>query len=155
MSFHTGSGTQMFIGGKTASPSAETSWTEIGEVANIGEFGRKYTKIEVKGLAKRGTRKAKGGYDDGSIVLKIHADDPDAGQTALAAALDDDDAYNFKVIENDEGPGTGATGTTSVFRALVMSMPKTIGGGDDVVDYSVELEINSGTIVVTAATAGT
>lgn len=149
MGYHTASGTKLFIGGKTATPSAETSWTEVGEVVEIGEYGRVYNKIEVKSLSTRGVRKAKGSFDDGKITLKLHADDPDDGQSALAAAVDEDAAYNFKIEENDEG----ATGhpTTTKFKALVMKMPKMIGSGDNVVDYTVDLEINSGSIVVTAA----
>jgi hypothetical protein len=152
MAYHTASGTKLFIGGKTTTPSLETSWTEVGEVSDLGEFGRKYNKVEVKSLSTRGIRKAKGSFDDGAISLGIHADDPDAGQTKLRTALDDDTAYNFKVEENDAP--TGGTPTKSVFKALVMSMPKTIGQGDNTVDYKVDLEIISGTIVVTEAAAG-
>ena len=154
MGFHTASGTKIFIGGKGAL-AAETGWVEIGEVEDLGEFGRKYNKIEVKSLGNRGIRKAKSSFDDGSIRLKIHADADDLGQDALATAVDDDDAYNFKIEENDAGDGVGATPTTSKFRAKVMGMPKSVGSGDSVVDFTVELEIDSGTLVVTAATAGT
>jgi hypothetical protein len=153
MSYHTASGTKLYIGGKTATPSAETSWTEVGEVVDLGEFGRKYNKVEVKSLSTRGVRKAKGSYDDGAISLGIHADDADAGQTALRTALDDDTPYNFKIEENDAP--SGGTPTTSKFKALVMSMPKTIGSGDNTVDYKVDIEIISGSIVVTEAASGT
>lgn len=154
MAYHTASGTKIYIGG-TGALGSESGWELIGEVVEIGEFGRKYNKIEVKSLAERGIRKAKGMYDDGAIRLKIHSDDPDDGQAALKIAVDEDTSFNFKIEENDAGSGVGATPTTTKYKALVMTMPKMIGSGDNVVDYTLDLEIQSGTITVTAATAGT
>ena len=154
MAYHPAAGTKIYIGG-TGDLSTESGWDEIGETEDLGEFGRKYDVIKVKSLGTRAIRKAKSFFDDGAMRLKIHADAADDGQAALDIALDSDSAYNFKVVENDAGSGVGATGTTSKFKAKVTSMTKAIGGGDGVVNFMVDLEIDSGTIVQTAATAGT
>lgn len=151
---HTSAGTSISIGGHLLAPSAETTWTPIGEVTDLGQFGRKYNVVKTTTLANRATKKVKGSYDDGTIALKINTSVADPGQVAMAAAALTDYYYNFQVVENDNPGGTGASATTTVFRAIVTEWVKVIGGPDNFVEWQASLEIDSGSIVTTAAVGG-
>lgn len=148
MAAQTAAGTVISIG-STGDLSSESSWTEIGEVVSISEFGRTYAEITHNPLGDRGTEKFKGSYNDGDITLQLAQDLSDAGQQALLDALDSDDAYNFQVLQND-APSAGDP-TTHVFKARVMSFTHNVDGVDSIVGSSVTLGIVSGTLDTTAA----
>jgi len=150
MAAQTAAGTVISIG-STGDLSTETSWTTIGEVVSISEFGRTYAEVTHNPLTDRGTEKFKGSYNDGDITLQLAQDLSDAGQQALLDALDDDAAFNFQVLQND-APDTGEP-TTHVFKARVMSFTHNVDGVDSIVGASVTLGIVSGTLDTTAATA--
>jgi len=147
----TAAGTKLYIGG-TGVLGSESSWIEIGDVTNLGEFGRVYQKIEHKPVAERGTQKFKGGYDDGALNLDMARVPGDTGQAALIAARDSDLAYNFKVELNDRPvTSSAALPTTFKFKAKVMSYTANPGQRDNLVGAKVVVEIDSGTIVEAAA----
>ena len=147
MAAQTAAGTVISIG-STGDLSSESSWTEIGEVVSISEFGRTYAEVTHNPLGHRGTEKFKGSYNDGDITLQLAQDLSDAGQQALLDALDDDAAYNFQVLQNDAGSGDP---TTHVFKARVMSFTHIVDGVDSIVGSSVTLGIVSGSLVTTPA----
>ncbi len=151
---HTSAGTILSIGGHTLTPSAETTWVEVGEVTDAGQFGRKFNVVKATTLRARGTKKVKGSYDDGQLAVKVLAQAGDPGQEAMAAALLTDFKYNFQIVENDNPGGTGGTATTSVFRATVTEWVKVIGGPDNFVEWQGTVEIDSGSIVTTEAVGG-
>lgn len=111
------------------------TFTLIGEVTNLGEFGREYEKVEHKPLAVRGTVKKKGGYDDGALALTIGCDEKDAGQILLETASGSDADYYFKITRQD--------GTVHYVPAQVMSFKRNIGERGSITSVSTSLEITS------------
>lgn len=68
------------------------SFSSIGEVTDLGEFGREFALVTHNPIATRGTQKRKGSFNEGSIDLKLGLDTDDAGQIiAKAASLSDND----------------------------------------------------------------
>jgi hypothetical protein len=100
MAVHTSAGSKIYIG-TTATALLTDTFTEIGEVVNIGDFGRVYSEIKFDTLGVRGTRKFKGTYDDGNLAMQLGRDPSDAGQAMVIAARDADFDYNFKIVDND------------------------------------------------------
>jgi hypothetical protein len=142
MAIHTAAGTTISIG--IPVPSTQTlstvyfsglSYTAIGEVTNIGDFGKTFNKITHNPIATRYTKKLKGSYDNGSLTADLAIDKDDAGQIVLKTASDSDASYAFRVVEND--------GVTTYFTAQTMSFVKKISGVDSIVAGSVSLEIDS------------
>lgn len=152
MTVQTAAGTRIYIGGKTESdPQNETSWNEIGEVVNFPNFGRVYNLVTHNPVNNRKTFKFKGSYNDGSLDLEIGRDTSDAGQAAAKTALDDDDAYNFKIeLGDDPGDDTGDEPTTFYFRGRVFSYTTNIGSVDSIVGANLMIEID-GSITEVAA----
>lgn len=122
MGFNTAAGTSIAIGSAstyTGSNLVSTngptdSYTVIGQVTNIPEFGRKYTEVDFLPLATRGKLKVKGSYDEGSVEVDLARDTSDAGQIAVLVARDVDANYNFKITFNDGVAPVSATVTTPV-----------------------------------------
>ncbi|MBK3798641.1 hypothetical protein GAY33_05240 [Azospirillum brasilense] len=132
-------GAKLFIGTKAATP----VYVEVGEIENFGEFGKTYQTVKFNPVGKKRTQKRKGSFDEGSLSLTLGRVPSDAGQAAMREALDDPDAYPFKITLDDAPDGVGATPTTFLFEALVMSYTTNIGGVDGVVKSTTNLEINS------------
>lgn len=151
MSVNTSAGSKLFIG-TTATSGASDSYVEVAEVTNIGEFGRTYAEITFTSLGDRNVRKFKGSRNDGNITLQLGRSAGDVGQAAAVVALDDDQDYNFKITLNDDSGVSGATPTTFIFKAKVMSYVTNVGGTDQVVQATMQLGIKSGSIIETAAT---
>jgi len=116
------------------------TFTEIGEVTDIPEFGRVYNLVTHNPLGDRRTVKRKGSFNDGSVALSFAYADADAGQILLATASDDDDSYAFAVTIQD--------GTIFYFSAQVMGNPINIGNVDQITGGSATLEIDNDIIKV-------
>ena len=56
------------------------TWAAIGEVTDLGEFGREYATVTHNPVASRRTIKRKGSYNDGTMALQLALDRDDAGQ---------------------------------------------------------------------------
>ncbi len=112
----------------------------IGEVTDLGEFGREYSLVTHNPLGDRQTVKRKGSYNDGSISMTVARTPDDAGQTTLQAALDSDDNYSFNVTLQD--------GTELYFSAQVMSYTANVGTVDQITTASVTIEITDEIIEV-------
>ncbi len=113
MGVATTAGARVYIG-TTAANAATDSYTEIGEVVSVGEFGRVYNMINHLPLASRGVKKFKGSYNDGDPVFGLGKDINDDGQAAVIAALASDFDYNFKIVDNDDVAPASATVTITV-----------------------------------------
>lgn len=111
------------------------SFSTIGEVTDLGEFGRVYNLVTHNPLATRATVKRKGSYNDGTVSMSLAVDDADAGQVILTTAVDDDNDYSFKVTDQN--------GKSYYFQAQVMSFPIAFGSVDQITSRNVTLEINS------------
>lgn len=123
----------------TATGYAALTWAEIKHVSDLGTWGRVYNIIKFNAVGDRATLKMKGSYDDGDPVLKAAYTPGDAGQIIVAAALDDDDLYSFKVLAQD--------GTIKYNRALVTSAPAEFGAADNVTGTTFALAIKSGSLI--------
>ena len=115
-------------------------FTEVGEVTDLGEFGREYTLVTHNPLGDRRTVKRKGSYNDGQVSMQVARVPGDAGQTILLAALDDDASYSFEVVLQD--------GTTQYFTAQVMSYTTNVGSVDQITAASIMIEIDNDIVEV-------
>lgn len=109
--------------------------TLIGEVTDLGEFGRKYNLVTHNPLATRSTIKKKGSYNEGSIALQVGLDGADAGQVIAKAAAVSDNDYSFCI--------TIQSGTKYYFQAQVMGFMPNVGSVDKITTASINLELTS------------
>lgn len=122
---------------------AMLSWTEVGEITDLGEFGREYNLVTHNPLKDRRTVKRKGSYNDGSITLQMARNVTDAGQVLMQTAKDDDASYAVKITFQD---------ATAVYTtAQVMSYKTTIGSVDQITMATTVLEIDNDIIAGVAA----
>jgi hypothetical protein len=113
----------------------DLSYVEIGEVTDLGEFGREFALVTHNPLAERRTVKRKGSFNDGVVTMQMARTPVDAGQDDLLDALDSDDSFAFEVVLQD--------GTKLYFTAQVMSYTTNVGSVDQIVSSSVTLEIDN------------
>ena len=73
------------------------SFTTVGEVTNIGDFGRMYAKIVHNPVGNRGLVKKKGSFDEGALNLALGLDTDDAGQIIMKAGCLSDSDYSFLI----------------------------------------------------------
>jgi len=73
------------------------SFTTVGEVTNLGSFGREYALVTHNPIGTRATQKYKGSYNEGQIAMEVGLDTDDAGQDLLATASASDSNYSSKV----------------------------------------------------------
>jgi hypothetical protein len=146
-------GSKMYIADPGVAPAFPgVGWTEIGEIASPGTFGRTYQTIVSQAVARRGDVKFKGTFNDGQQQLTLNMDPEDDGQTELRTALDSDADFNFMVELNDAAEQGVDKNSTIASKAKVMSFVYNIGSGPNgTVQSAVGLEIKSGSIVFTAA----
>jgi len=111
MGVSTAAGAKFYMG-TTALVGATDTYTEIGQVTTISEFGRVYKEIVFTPLSSRADQKFKGSYNDGGVDLSMGRDSSDAGQILLRAALDVDADYNFKYVPNDAVPAVSVVGVS-------------------------------------------
>jgi hypothetical protein len=112
------------------------TYAVVGEVTDIGEFGKEYATVNHSPLGNRQVQKFKGSFNNGSIQLQM-ARDAAAGsnQAALRAALASDANYSFKVTLQD--------GTKLYFTGRVMSFKTSVGSVDQITGASCTIEITS------------
>lgn len=121
---------------------AALTFTSIGEITDMGEFGREYALVTHNPLGDRRTVKRKGSYNDGALTMSLGRVPSDAGQALLLTARDDDDSYAFVVTLQD--------GTKQYFSAQVMSYTTSVGSVDQITGASVMVEIDNNIIEVAA-----
>ena len=118
------------------------TWTLIGEITNIPEFGRLYNLVTHNPLAGRQTVKRKGSFNDGSLTIEYGVDESDPGQTAIEALIDSDSNQSIRVVLQS---------TRHIyFVAQIMSNPITVGSVDNITMKSVQLEITDAILFETA-----
>lgn len=114
---------------------AALTWTTIGEVTDLGEFGRTYALVTHNPLASRGTTKRKGSYNEGSIDLKLGLDNDDAGQIIAKTASQSDDDHSFKITLQD--------GSIYYFQSQVMQFTTSVGSVDSITGAGIKLELTT------------
>ncbi len=111
------------------------TFTNIGEVTDLGEFGREFNLVTHNPLGSRGTVKLKGSFNEGSINVQLGLDTDDAGQILAKTASQSDNDYSFNV--------TTQNGDDYYFQAKVMSFKVGIGSVDGVTGATIMLEITT------------
>ena len=117
-------------------------FTEIGEISDLGEFGRQYNLVTYNVLSQRRTIKRKGSYNDGTISAQMARVPSDAGQAILVTAVNSDDSHSLKVVLQD--------GTVFYTTAQIMSYTTSIGNVDQITGATVNMEIDNDIIEVAA-----
>jgi hypothetical protein len=107
----------------------------VGEITDLGEFGRDYNLITHNPIGTRITRKLKGSYNEGQMALKLGLDADDAGQIIMVAASKSDADYSFMITMQNLDK--------YYFQAKVMSWKVGAGSVDNIVSVSCNLEITS------------
>lgn len=114
---------------------AALTYTAVGEVIDLGEFGRKYNVVKNNPLATRGTVKKKGSFDEGTMAIKLNLDTDDAGQILAKQALNSD--ANYAVLVTDQN------GDKYYFQAIVTSFVVGVGSVDNIVSASIDLDLQT------------
>ena len=147
MAISTSAGTKIYIGpvnttANTKSAYAALSYTEIGGVETISEFGDTAQIATFLGLGDARVRKYKGADDAGDVTITVGNDATNAGQIAAIAASKTKFDYAFKVVTAD-GADSNDTDSTFYFRGPMTSRRVTIGGANDVTKRAFVIAINS------------
>lgn len=143
----TSAGTKLFISSAAPASYNQTgftalTWTEVGEISDMGEFGRQYNLVTFNSLGDRRTVKRKGSYNDGTIACQMARVPSNAGQAILTAAVDSDASYSIKIRLQD--------GTVFYTTAQVMSYTTNVGSVDTITGATVNIEIDNDIIEVAA-----
>jgi hypothetical protein len=80
---------------------ADLSWTEVGEVSEIPEFGAAHDVNTITPLKSGIVNKFHGALNYGSITVPLGYDPADAGQIILLAALASKDEISFRETRSD------------------------------------------------------
>lgn len=119
------------------------SYTEIGELEEIGEHGDSSEEITFTAIKDGRVRKQKGSRNAGTLALTCGRDAIDAGQLALIAAEQDDYTYAFKIVYAD-ARGASYSNTVEYFGAMVMGRPTKMGAVSAIARRTFNLAINTG-----------
>lgn len=111
------------------------TYTAVGEITDLGEFGREFALVTHNPVATRGTQKFKGSFNEGTMNLTLGLDTDDAGQILMKAASLADTSYSFEV--------TTQNGDTYFFQAMVMSFKVGVGSVDSITTATCTLEITT------------
>ncbi len=146
VSAQSAAGAKIYIGPVTAAATvsayAALSYTEIGGVESISEFGDAAGQITFTGLSDNRVQKLKGAYDAGDITVVAAWGPRDAGQIAARTAAGTKFSYAVKVVFEDS-PDANDTDSTFYFHAKVMSAKKSVGAANDVLKETYVLGIDT------------
>ena len=119
---------------------AALTFTEVGEIVNMGDFGRTYNIVNHINLGSRKTVKLKGSYNEGNLDLQLARAPGNSGQALVVTASTSDNSYSFKVVLQD--------GTIMYFSGQVASYTTNVGASDQIVGARANIEINNDIIEV-------
>jgi hypothetical protein len=114
---------------------AALAWTTVGEITDLGEFGREYNLVTHNPIDNRGTVKKKGSFNEGQITLQLGLDTDDAGQVILKAALLSDNDYSILI--------TTQNGDKYYAQSQVMSFKVGAGDVNKITAATVALELTT------------
>jgi hypothetical protein len=107
----------------------------VGEITDLGEFGREFALVTHMPVGSRGTQKFKGSFNEGTMAISLGLDTDDAGQILMKSASISDNNYSFMV--------TTQSGDKYFFQAKVMSFKVNIAGVDSITTASASLELTT------------
>lgn len=150
MAWQTAAGASLAIASTEGAPAtfdsagyAAKTYVDVGEITNIGEFGKEFALVTHQPLSTRGVKKGKGSYNNGTLNPALALDTADAGQILMEEALESDISYAFQI--------TLQNGAIYYLMGKVMSFKPNVGGVDDVVTASPTIEVDSDPIIRVAA----
>lgn len=119
---------------------AALTYSAVGEVTDIGTFGKDFTLVTHNPIGDRKTYKFRGSYNNGTLDLKlakITVLNTDAGQAALTTALNDpmDKSVSLRIAVQD--------GSKQYFTGKVMSFTTSIGSVNSILAGECKIEIDS------------
>lgn len=151
MAISTGSGVILAIGTTASAPSLAQfqadSYTNVGEVEDLGEFGDESEEVRFTSLTDGRVRKLKGPRDAGTIQVVCGDDDNDVGQLEMLAAEANTLDYNFRITLNNKQT-LGGTNGIQYFRGKVMSKRLQVGQANNVLRRRFNVGINSAIVEV-------
>lgn len=147
MAWQTAAGTELALGSTSTPPATFTeagysalTYTPVGEVTTVGEFGREYALVTHQPLATRGVKKGKGSFNNGTLSPQLALDMGDAGQLVAETASASDASWPVRITLQD--------GTIYFMMGKVMSFRKNIGTVDDVVTATINIEVDSDPVIM-------
>lgn len=140
MTVRTSAGTTLKVSASTPATFDATGYnalamTVVGEVSDLGEFGREFNLVTFNPVGSRGVVKKKGSFNQGTMQIQLGLDTDDAGQILLKSASISDADHSFLV--------TTQNGDKYYFLAKVMSWRVNLGGVDQVTSVACSLELTS------------
>lgn len=118
------------------------TWTEVGEVEDMGEFGDESELVQFTALKDARTRKMKGPRDAGTMAIIVGDDMLDDGQIAMEAAEATHLDWPIKVQLNDAITLAGDD-SEHYFSGLVVSKRRNVGQANNVVRRNFAVAINT------------
>ena len=118
------------------------TFVTIGEVTDLGEYGKQYALVTHMPLGDRQVKKFKGSYNNGSISMQIAINELDQGQIDALAASVSDLSFGFKVTKQN--------GAVDYFSAQVMSFTTSVGSVDSIESGAIQLEIDNDIVPIAA-----
>ena len=119
------------------------TYTEVGEVTNIPEYGGAYSLVTHEPLGERSVVKRKGTVNHGSVTLQIGKDINDAGQELLKTAYGEDEVYSFEITLQD--------GTVQYTTGQVFSYTTNVGSSNQITGIGCQIEFDTEIIEVEAS----
>jgi len=107
----------------------------VGEITDLGEFGREFALVTHMPVGSRGTQKFKGSFNEGTMSLSLGLDTDDAGQIIMKTASLSDNNFSFQV--------TTQNGDKYFFAAKVMSWKVNVAGVDSITTATTTLELTT------------
>lgn len=118
---------------------AVPDFATIGEVTDLGAFGRVYVKIVHQPIDGEADQKFKGGFDNGAQNLQLALDAADVGQIAAEAASLVKNGFSFRLRSLE-------TGLDVFYTGKVFSFTNELGARDTLRAGTINVEIDFGFI---------
>lgn len=124
---------------------AALTYTDIGEVTSIGEYGATTQVVTHEPLATGVTEKFKGFINYGQASMSLAYDSADAGQAILKSLSDGTDRFSAASLKI-----TYPDGSIDYLDVRVFSYTKNPGGANSMLASTVNLEVNRAAVEVAA-----
>jgi len=137
----TSAGTKLFV--SNAQPASYTTggfnaltWTEVGELSNIGDLGGTTTIVSHIPINTAVQVRRAGSIDPGTLNLQ-GARCTDAGQAILKTAFTNRNSISFRIVYPT------ALGVTEHFTGIVTSNVTNVGNADQILGYTAGVSIDN------------
>lgn len=145
MTVFTSAGTTLTISADTPATFDDTGYAAVfsaspgpavvGEITDLGEFGREFALVTHMPVGSRGTQKFKGSFNEGTMSLSMGLDTDDSGQVIMKTASLSDANFSFLV--------TTQSGDKYYFQAKVMSFKVNVASVDSITTATASLELTT------------